>query len=383
MRKAVFTIAWVLLSTVVGGRTSRAGETTSGVDPTMWARLEYVNLWTSGPPIPFPLVSSGDAAGAGRLGAPGTHVLLGDGPLPIGSFPAGRFTIGRWFDFEENFGAEFSMMLTGMRAAHFQAAGDAASGPLLAIPFADVTNGTPVESSLVISQPGVRSGRISVDDANAFLSTEIDGLVELSDYLPGDTFRTTIVAGLRSMYFKERFQFDSTTSDLSGLTFASNDVFMNKDYFLGADLGMRCSRRVKRLTFELTGKAAIGVTSSLQYVTSQGNMPFFGTRMNYAARNGFFTQSSNISFTYPHRSFSVIPSAQLRLGYDLTDNVRLTASYEAFLWTGMMRPSDQLDRQINLSQTYGPLVGPAHPALPNRLTDFWAQGFTVGLQFNY
>ena len=78
-----------------------------------------------------------------------------------------------------------------------------------------------------------------------------------------------------------------------------------------------------------------------------------------------------------------MPAARLRLGYDLTDHIRLTASYEAFLWTRIMRPSDQLDRQINLSQTYGPLVGVARPTLPNRHTDFWAQGFTVGIQFNY
>jgi len=49
----------------------------------------------------------------------------------------------------------------------------------------------------------------------------------------------------------------------------------------------------------------------------------------------------------------------------------------------MMRPSDQLDRQINLSQLNGPLVGAARPAVLSNHTDFWAQGFTVGLQFNY
>lgn len=61
----------------------------------------------------------------------------------------------------------------------------------------------------------------------------------------------------------------------------------------------------------------------------------------------------------------------------------LSVQYEAFLWTRMMRPSDQLDRQINLSQLNGPLVGAARPAVLSNHTDFWAQGFTVGLQFNY
>jgi hypothetical protein len=383
MRIGVLAIACCVLSVAAGARDSRAGAPTQGVDPRIWTRFEYVNLWTPGPPLPFPLVTTGDAAGAGHLGAPGTRVLLGDGPLSVGSFPAGRFTIGAWFGFDENFGAEFTTLATGVRAAHYQAASDAAGNPLLAIPFSDVTSGTPTESSLVISQPGVRHGNISINDANAFFSADLDGLVELSDYLPGDMFRTTLLAGIRTMYFAERFQLDSVTTDLSGFSLGHNDIILDQDTFFGADFGLRGSRRFKRFTIELTGKAAIGQTWQVQYVTSQSGLAFVYPRLNSSVRQGFFTQPTNIGYTYPHRVFSVVPAARLRLGYDLTDRIRLTASYEAFLWTQLMRPSDQLDRQINLSQTYGPLVGVARPTLPNRHTDFWAQGFTVGLQFNY
>lgn len=383
MNKAALAIACFVLWAAAGSRASHAQSSSGGVDPVRWASLEYVNLWTSAPSLRFPLVTTGDAAGAGRLGAPGTRVLLGDGPLSMGSFPAGRFTLGGWIDDDENFGAEVSLLFTGVRAAHFQAASDAAGVPLLAIPFADVTGGTPQESSLVISQPGARHGNISVDDANAFFSMELDGLVELSDLLPGDAYRTTLVGGLRSLTFKERFQLDTASSDLSGLSSATNDIFMDKDYFAGGDFGLRTSRRFKRFTVELTGKTAIGVTQQYQYITSQSGLAFYPSRMNYSARDGFFSQGTNISYFYPHYTFSVVPSARLRLGYDLTERLRLTLSYEAFLWTRMMRPSGQLDRQINLSQLSGPLVGPARPAVLSNRTDFWAQGFTVGLQFNY
>lgn len=383
MRIGVLTIACFFAAAVAGAGSLRAEGPTQGVDPVVWASLEYVNLWTSAPPLAFPLVTTGDAAGVGHLGAPGTRVLLADKQLSMGSFPAGRFTLGAWFDFDENYGAEFTTLFTGVRAAHFTAASDAAGNPLLAIPFSDVTSGTPQESSYVVSQPGVRHGSISIDDANSFFSTDVDGLVELSDYMPGDFFRTTLVAGLRVMNFKERFQLDSLTTDVSGFSLGRNDIIMDQDYFTGGDFGLRCSRRFKRLSVELTGKAAIGETWTVQYVTSQNGLPFFPARMNFSAREGFFTQPTNISYTNSHHAFSVVPAARLRLGYDLTDNIRLTCSYEAFLWTNLMRPGDQLDRQINLSQTYGPLVGLARPGLPNRHTDFWAQGFSVGVQFNY
>lgn len=383
MRRVVFTAVWLLLSVFVSARMSPGGETTTGVDPTTWARLEYVNLWTSAAPMPFPLVTTGDVAGAGRLNAPNTQVLLGDGPLSTGSFPAARFTIGKWFDFDENFGAEWTIMATGLRTGHFHAGSDANGSPLLAIPFADVTHGPPQESSLVISQPGVRHGSVSAEDVSGLATMELDGLIELSDWLPGDMYRTTVVAGIRSLYLRERFQFDSMTTDMSGATVGYNDIFMDKNYFFGGDFGLRTSRRFKRLTVELTGKAGIGLTTQTQYVTSQNGLRFYYPHMNYAARDGFFTQATNISYTYSRYAFSVVPSARLRLGYDLSDNLRLTCSYEAFLWMQLMRPSNQLDRQINLSQLSGPLVGAARPALPNRRSDFWAQGFTVGLQVNF
>jgi|GEM_PF-3297282 len=383
MRNSTLTLACMAIAAAFAGRAANAADATRGVDPTKWGSIEYLNLWTPGPPLPFPLVTTGDAAGAGHLGASSTRVLLGSGPMSIGSFPAGRVTAGAWFDDDENFGGEFTAFFTGLRAAHFQAAGNASGGPLLAIPFVDVSGTAPQESSLVISQPGVRSGRISADDANIFGGLDLHGLINLSDFLPNDHNRLALLAGLRTLFFKERFQFDSVTTDMSGLTLGHNDIFMDQDNFFGGDLGLRGSRRFQRFSVELTGKAAIGVTTQTQYVTSQGSLPFFPARMDFAARDGLFTQPTNISYTFPHRTFSVVPAARLRLGYDLTDHIRLTVSYEAFLWTRMMRPSGQLDRELNLSQTFGPLAGAARPTLQSSHTDFWAQGFTAGLQFNY
>jgi hypothetical protein len=383
MHKSILTLACLVWLTAVDGPPLLAGEPTRGVDPTAWASLEYLNLWTSSAPLPFPLVTSGDAAGGGRLNAPSTRVLLGDGPLATGPFPGFRATLGAWFDFDENFGGEISGFATGLRAAHFQAASNGFQGPLLAIPFADVTSGVPQESSLVVAQPGTSKGRISADDATIFGGLEVDGLINLSDFLPSDDNRLSVVAGVRFLTYKERFQFDSVSIDTTGFTFGTNDVLLAQNTFFGGDLGLRGSRRFQRLTLELTGKAALGPTWQAQYVSNQSNLQFFPPRIQQQPNGGFFTQPSNIGYTYPHRTFSVVPAARLRAGYDLTRNLRLTVSYEAMLWTRMMRPSNELDRQINLSQITGPLAGVARPAVQNRHSDFWAQGFTVGLQLQY
>ena len=78
MSKAALTIACLALFAAVDGQASHAQTPTAGVDPVRWASFEYVNLWTSAPPLRFPLITTGDAASGGRLGAPGTRVLLGD-----------------------------------------------------------------------------------------------------------------------------------------------------------------------------------------------------------------------------------------------------------------------------------------------------------------
>lgn len=379
MHKSLFTLACIAWLAVIGRPSMCAGQTPRGAFPKAWISLEYLNLWTRPAPVAFPLVTTGDAAGLGRLGAPGTHVLLGDEPLGTGPFPGFRATLGGWFGDCEIVGLEISGFATGVRAAHFQAASDAVGNPLLAIPFADVTSGTPQESSLVIAQPGVRRGLISADDASIFGGIEADGLLKLG-FLPPDPNRQwAAVGGLRFITLHEQFQLSSVTTDMAGVSQNRDDLVAALDSFLGAEFGLRGSRRFNRLTLELTGKAAFGSTWQAQSFYGQSNAPF-APPLGFG---GFFTEPSNTSLAPLQRVYSVVPSARFRIGYDLSQHLRLTASYEGLLWTHIVRPSNELDREINLSQTTGPLVGPARPTAQSRQSDFWAQGFSVGLQVNY
>ena len=67
------------------------------------------------------------------------------------------------------------------------------------------------------------------------------------------------------------------------------------------------------------------------------------------------------------------------------------AGYSALYWNQVVRPGNQMDRGINLSQNQNPsfntagggLVGPALPAPQFNRSDFWAQGGTFGVEFQY
>lgn len=378
MRKSIFTLICLAWLGAMGGFPAFAGEAPPGAYPRAWGSLEYLNLWTPSAPLPFPLVTTGDAAGMGILGSPSTRVVMGDEPLAMGCFPGFRATVGGWFSDYDNLGAEISGFATGVRVAHFQAASDSFGSPLLAVPFANVTSGAPQESSLVIAQPGVRRGRISANDASIFGGFEVDGLINLPSFRSGADRSVSAICGVRFISLTERFQFSSVTIDTTGFLQGHNDFFMAQNDFVGVEFGLRGARRFKRLTFEMTGKTAFGTTWQGQSISSQSG-PFLSLQPNA----GFFTQPSNSGAAPAQNSFSVVPAARFRVGYDLTRRLRLTLSYEGLLWTHVIRPSNQLDREINLSQTVGPLVGVARPAAQHRQSDFWAQGFTAGLQLNY
>jgi hypothetical protein len=63
------------------------------------------------------------------------------------------------------------------------------------------------------------------------------------------------------------------------------------------------------------------------------------------------------------------------------------AGYDFMYMNSVVRPGNQVDRNINLTQSsvlgYGAINGPAFPAQQFNRTDFWAQGATFGFEFRY
>lgn len=375
---AIVGLVVALLANAARGRTPFDVDDADG---SVWCRLEYVNFWASHAALQAPLVTTGDAAGLGRLGAPQTQRLLGPGDLPSSVYPAFRFTLGGWL-YEDLLGAELSIFATSLRATSFSAVGSASTGPLLAIPFADVTSGTPHESSFVVAQPGVSSGEVWMNDVAEFDGIDLNGLLNLDELILNPRTSLMVMGGMRALGFRERFKLSSGTNLLSGASLTHNDVFMTNDSFVGFNLGLRGRFRLRRWTFEATASTAIGGSYAIMYIGAQDGMALAYPRVQTVPGAGLFAQPTNIGRSY-HRAFSVVPAGQLRVGYDLTSRVRLVLGYEAFYWTRMLRAPNQVDRQINASQIVGPLIGPGRPAPVGSFTNFLAQGFTAGVQFNY
>jgi hypothetical protein len=118
---------------------------------------------------------------------------------------------------------------------------------------------------------------------------------------------------------------------------------------------------------------------------------FFGA---FAAGNtgGLFAQGTNIG-RQSRDVFAVIPEVQFNIGIDITRGLRVFAGYDAMFLSSVVRPGDQVDRSVNLTQagagapfnSYNapPVVGQASPAPQFNQSSFWAHGVNFGIQLTY
>ena len=76
--------------------------------------------------------------------------------------------------------------------------------------------------------------------------------------------------------------------------------------------------------------------------------------------------------------------SKTRLGYDLTCRLKATVGWSFLYWSSVMRPGDQIDTNVNPSQLPpGTLSGIPSPQFKPVMTDFWAQGLSIGLDYRY
>jgi hypothetical protein len=75
------------------------------------------------------------------------------------------------------------------------------------------------------------------------------------------------------------------------------------------------------------------------------------------------------------------------MAFKLLEKLRATVGYDFIFWNGVVRPGEQIDRAVNLTQSpvfgTGELIGPARPAPRFERSDFIAHGLSLGLECRY
>lgn len=340
----------------------------------------------------------------GSLGRPGTTVLIGDGTLDNRARSGVRGNFGVWCDDEHTFAAELGFFSLPNRGKTQSVSSNAVS--LLARPFFRINstgqvNGQPLppgEAVELAAFPGLSTGTVSVSTQSEFFGIEpnLRWCLCQGCFCNGPGYRVQALAGLRFMRLEEELSIlENLNVNANVLANMPNggrafvfDRFHTRNDFFGGQVGLDAELQWGRWTLGLQGKLALGGTR--QIIDIQGSQLLIDNALGARTfTGGLLALPSNIGH-YSSNQFSVVPEVGLKVGYDINAHLRVTAGYSALYWTNVVRPGDQIDRNLDVTTipNFSTLPGET-PAGQNRprpvqqTSDFWAQGLSVGLEIRY
>lgn len=365
----------------------------------MWVGVEYLHWWTRPMKAP-PLVTTGPASATGPvLGAPGTVALIGGGDLDEHeSRPGVRFTFGGWLDECQTKGFEASYFCLGSRSTNAGVSSSGAPGSaFLGRPFFDTSTG--VSGVEFLAVPGFASGAVTVGtDSNKLQGAEALGICNLCC---GGCYRLDLLVGPRWLQLDESVTITESTTLLTnpnapiffagsglpvvaGTRIVVSDRFATRNDFFGGQVGLRSELRHGDFFVGLRGVVALGVTRSTLDVTGSTSVtPPGGTTVT--TPGGLYALPGNIG-RYTRDEFSVVSEVGITGGYQVTNHLRAFVGYTFLHWSGMARPVDQINGNVNstfVPTSIVPPSGPATPPLVIRDTAFWAHGVSAGVEFRY
>ena len=341
-----------------------------------WVRADYLAYWVRSAPQPVSLVT-------GDLANP-TQELLGSN-LNLGMFSGFRVGLGAWLGNDSIFGWDGNFFALQQRSSTFTASSNAAGSPTLAFPFTNQTPGAVGDTLLPIASPGAFAGTVQVVSKLQLWGMETNGVLSL---MRSGDFQVVGLAGLRYVDLSESLNIGAVSNDVltvPNTALTQNDMFGTRNQFYGGQIGSRITWQRDRFSFDLTGKIAAGVTHQSVDILGASTQTGPGG-VNGTFPGGFFTQTSNIG-RYTANQFSYIPSVEMKFSWFITSQLRAFLGYDFMYWSDVVRPGNQVDRNINLTQSAvlgtGSLSGPAYPAALFNRSDFWAQGLNVGLELRF
>lgn len=347
----------------------------------IWGSVQYLMWWQRAQPTP-PLVSSsapGVPAGqVGIIGLPTTTVLFDSVPNP--GRPGARFALGTWLPHFCNLGIEANFFFLGNQSGSSVFGGNNGN-PQIAKPFFDTNRG--VNDREAVDIPGLARGTLTVNTYSQLWGIEAN---LRRRWRCGPNHWIDVLAGYRHLNLSEGIEIvEDITAVANGERFIERDSFRTRNQFNGFQLGLDSEWR-------LSGRCFIGVSTKVavgnvhQIIKIDGSTTTFinpGTQPG-----GLFALPTNIG-THTANRLGVLPEVNLKLGVDITENLRVFVGYDFLYLSNVVRPGEQIDTRINQNfrpvngQQAGTGVGDRLPAVLFRTSDFWAQGLNFGLAYRY
>lgn len=348
---------------------------------SFYASAEYLMWWQKDDSTP-PLVTSSPAGvplnQVGIIGLPTTSVLY-SGPADY-MRSGGRFTFGWWSSHFCNLAFETSFFFLARQSANsvFTSSGD----PQLARPFFDSRG---FQNAEIFSSTD-RTGSTNIGTFSELWGIEFNAR---RNWWCGCKHRLDVLAGYRYLNLREGLGIEEElTFFLAGapaVQFIEREAFRTRTQFHGGQVGVDGEWRMhNRWWLGWNAKVAMGCAHHV--VTIEGSTTRIITGGPTETQPGALLASPTNIGRYEISRFAVVPEVGVKLGYDLTDNLRVFVGYNFLYLSSAVRPGDQID--VNVNQSFRPFTGapgtgPRLPAPLVRTTDYWAQGMTFGLLYRY
>ena len=355
----------------------------------VWMSGELLLWGMSGQSLPALVTASPvgtPATQAGVIGQPGTSILSGGGWAAGTMQPGGRVAIGYWFDPTQHDGAEVSFfeLAADQKQGTF---GNQRGAILLGRPYVDALTGA--EAAQLVPPPQTLPADPSLlsQTITAATSTTLLGVdVLLRRSIDCDLFhRRWLVGGYRYLQLQDSVNvFDTavissaTPSGLPRTTATTTDLFDSTTQFHGGEFGIIERWWHKRVSLQVLGKVALG--ASIFDTDISGATTTDGAVI---AAGGVLAQPTNAG-SHQSALFAAMGELGISLDYALWSQCRASVGYTFLWWSAVSRAGAQIDRRVNATQfPPGSLAGPALPSFTQRTSDFWAQGLTLGLEYQF
>lgn len=357
------------------------------IDPRMQRPLRwqidagYTFLWFHPGNYP-PLATTGNIADRlpGAIGMPGT-VVLSTKPEP-GPSSAFHTTVTYWVRDPEALSLTGTFFVMEQRTVNQTFNSDVNGNPLLARPYFDAP--TRQEFADIRAFRNIFKGSMSDNFTTRVMGSDINLNWHSSNNYDGA--HVVFLIGGRWLQLQERYSSFDKLEDVRGVALSAtiSDTFATYNNFYGGQVGAHWVYRLSRFQFDLSGKVAVGRTYQTIKVEGQTVVTNLTTTQAISDNFGLYSQPSNIG-QYKSIHTSVLPEFEAKFSVDLTERLRFNVGY-TFMWiNNVVRPGDQMDRNINDQPlNAGRGAAPFVPPPPQfRQSNFYGHFLNVGLEFMF
>jgi hypothetical protein len=341
-----------------------------------WVELDALAWTVKGDRLPALLTTSPVGtpfAVAGTLGAPTTTVLFGNSAVNGDWRAGGQLRAGYWFDPQRQRGIEASFFDLQSRSSGI--ATDSTANPILARPFFDAVAGA--QSATFVAFPGVATGSAVISETSRLLGADALYRQDIGGWSEA---RISALIGYRYLHSSDKLAIATTTNTV-GFSLGVSDQINASSDFHGVDLGIAGEWSRDRWTLEWRGKVALGANLSSAQVNGATAVTIAG--VTTTAPGGMLALSSNIG-NFSQTRFAAVPELDLKVGYQVAPQWRIVAGYDLVYWTNVQRAGGLIDTTVNPSLLPGGIGGgPQRPQPMFNTSPLLAQGFNVGVRYNY